>query len=193
MNISRKCDFGYAKRHLIITLILSVIMLSMSLAIYFLGIHIKGDNKNLLTLVAVLGMLPAGKEIVNLIMCFKASKFACDEVINKEITDITNNVEKIYIRYDLYITSYDVSFPVEAITCFDDSLVGYSGYDKFNHKKFEEHVKLLLSQNGLSVSNIKIFDNKNKFYERLAAFENSDKFVSEKDCKVIRLMENLSL
>lgn len=186
-----KCDFGYAKKHLIIVLIISIILLGASFGVYFLGIHISGSNKNLLTLVAVLGMLPAGKEIVNLIMCFKAKKYTCDLELYNTILKLTNN--ELIIRYDMYITSYDNNFPVLALTCFQDSLIGFSPVSKFNHDKFEEHLKPLLSQNGVKVSNIKIFDKESKFLERIESFYKSGEPHTENDIKVIRLMENISL
>lgn len=193
MNIKVKCDYGYAKRHLIVSIITSTVLLGLSLGVYFLGIHIYGSNKNLLTLIAVLGMLPAAKEIVNLIMCIRAYKYICSDKLHASIEDILNGAENPYIRYDLYVTAYENTFPIMALTCFEDSIIGYSNVKEFKHNKFEEHVKTLLTQNGLKVATIKIFDNEDKFLDRIKTFATSEKETTDKEYKVIRLMENLSL
>lgn len=189
---SYKNTYGYAKKHLIITLVIALVMLGMSFGVYFLGIHLTGSNKNLLTLVAVLGMLPAGKELVNLIMCIKASKFTCSEDLFNRINELVSD-DIPCVRYDLYVTAYDCSFPILAVTCFNDSVIGYTDYKAFNYNKFEEHFNTMLAQNGLKVSNIKIFDKETKFLERIEAFKNSDVEISSNDYSVIRLLENLSL
>lgn len=187
----RKCDFGYGKKHFISVLVLTIILLALSFGIYFLGVHITGDNKNLLTLVAVLGMLPAGKEIVNLIMCFRAKKYSCPDNIYNNIVSVSN--DKVYIRYDLYVTSYDNIFPLYALTCYENSLIGLSAKEGFKSDKFDEHINTLLSQNGLKVSNIKIFDKESKFIERIQSFSETGNDHNENDLKVIKLMENISL
>lgn len=190
MNSSYKCSAGYAKKHLVRVAVTASVMLILSFGIYFLGIHIKGDNKNLLTLVAILGMLPAGKELVTLIMCIKAIKYICPNEIILKINEARN---ELLVRYDLYITAYDKSFPLYSLTSFDSSIVALSAESVFDEKGFAEHLKPLLSQNGLKAANIKVFTDLDKYLSRLDAFNTEEAKQSETDLKIIRLMENLSL
>lgn len=187
-----KGDFQYSKKHMIFTGILMTFMLVLSFGIYFLGIHLYGSNKNLLTLIAVLGMLPAGKEVLSFIMCIKAYKYGCSKEDYKAIESIIKD-SKPEVRYDFYITSYENSFPIYALTCFDNSIIGYAASDKFKYDKFNEHVNTILSENGMKASVIKIFNNREKFLERIEVFSKSSSETSENDYKLLKLMENISL
>lgn len=193
MGIMSKCDYGYGKKHLIAMTIFTVVLLGLAFGVYFLGIHISGSNKNLLTLVSVLGMLPAAKSIVDVIMCIRAYKYTCPENVYGKIKEIIKDTDKPYMRYDLYVTAYENIFPIYALTCFDNAIVGYTDVKNFKLDKFTEHVNLLLVQNGLKVATIRIIDNEAKFLERISTFNSSNTEISEKDYKVMKLMENISL
>lgn len=191
MFSTKKCDFGYLKAHLKKEIIISFILFGMSIGVLLLGIHLYGSKKNLLTLVAVLGLLPAGKELVNVIMTGKALKYACP-------LEHFNNVKKavgeavLKVRYDLYMTTYDKCYPIYSMTVFDDCIIGYTD-QKLDDDKFDAHIKKMLSQNGFKVSNVKIFNQESKYLERIKNFAASDNVQSKRELEILHLMENLSL
>lgn len=184
-----KCDYGYLKRKLKTEIIKCSLLFLIPIIIIIIGYLITKTRMNIYTLVAVLGLLPAANCAVTLIMYIKAQKWICDDVVYRKITEVAN-FERTNIRFDLYMTGYDKSFPVQALTCIGNSLFGYSSMKDFPESKFEEHLKPLLSQNGLKVGNIKIFTNSDKFINRLESAEIEQ---DEYDLKILRLMENISL
>lgn len=192
MNKIRKCDFGYFKNQIKIELIKTIIFFALPIGVLLIGIILTGNKNNLLTIVAVFGLLPAGKQLINYIMFIKVQKFACTDSLHEEIEKKLKDKEIPLMRYDLYITSYEKCHPVYAMTCANDALIGFSDADKFDYAKAEEHIKMILGQNGYKLPTVKIFDSKEKFLERIAQFSENDE-VSEKEKAILHLMENISL
>lgn len=189
----QKCDYGYLNAKWKKQLLLTVILFGLSVGTLLLGIHITGDKKNLLTLVAVLGMLPASKEAIGLIMFLRAKKYACPKQLHDFITEMHGAEEKLWIRYDLYMTAYQNNFPIYAMACKDNSLIGYTDVKGFEFEKAKEHISLLLTQNGFKNVTVKIFSEEKKFLERLEDWNKAEGELSKREAEILHLMENLSL
>ena len=74
-----KGQYGYLKRQMKRELIKTFILFGISLSLYFAGRITTGTNKNLLTIVAVLGFLPASQFAVRSIMFMRAK--GCSEAV----------------------------------------------------------------------------------------------------------------
>ena len=72
MKRVKKGQFGYIKYRRIFHLILAIVMYAMAVILYFAGIKATGDNKNVLTIAAILGCLPASQSLVTAILGFRA-------------------------------------------------------------------------------------------------------------------------
>lgn len=185
-----KCDYGYLEHKLKVEIIKCICLFVWPIALIIIGYVIKGTKMNIFTLVAVLGLLPAANCLVTLVMYIKAQKWICDKS-NYDIISNAVNLDKLNVRFDLFMTGYSKSFPVQSVTCVANSLFGYSSMKDFPEDKFEEHLKPLLSQNGLKVGNIKIFNSIDKYETRLQSINEDSQ--DEHDLKVLKLMENISL
>ena len=97
----RKGCYGYLAYQKKTSLIRTILFFALSLAIYIMGILSTGSNRNLLTIVAVLGCLPACKSAVSTIMFFRAS--GCSETAKKKIAAYDDILTGFY---DMYFTSY---------------------------------------------------------------------------------------
>ncbi len=75
---------------------------------------------NLLTVVAVLGCLPASRILVNLIMVMPHDSI--DEATELEISAVT---EELTVAYDLVITSEKKAMPVAAVAIYNNTICGY--------------------------------------------------------------------
>lgn len=197
VNALNKHEFGYLLKQFKKMLIRTSIQFGVSIILLVIGLIIYKTKKNIFTLVSVLGLLPAGQSLVNLIMLIKSKKHTCPESLYNEIMDskIDKDSPRPQIGFDYYITSYDVQFPVQSITVINDSLIGYTNFDKFNHKQFEKHIKNMLSQNSLNISVIKIFEQNelDKYTERISSYSSGDNVQTEKELKILSLMGSLSL
>lgn len=187
-----KCDYGYANSHRVKIIIKTVCWLLIAGFCFYMGFNTTGVPMYMFKVFGVLDLIPFANAAVEMIMSFRGIKHKCQPELHEEIAD--KSVDgKPYLRYDLFITSYDKCFPLQSLTCFDGSLVAYSEYEKFDHGKFEEHVNTMLANNLLKVGMIKVFTDKKKYLDRISSFAESSNEISENDYKVMRLMENLSI
>lgn len=83
MHRIKKGQYGYIKSQRKMEIIKTVSLFLLSLAIYLCGYWTTGTNKNLLTVVAILGCLPASKCAVNMIMFIRAK--GCSEELYQKI------------------------------------------------------------------------------------------------------------
>lgn len=184
-----KCDYGYLKNKLNKEIIKTIILFAVPIAIIIFGYIKEGTNKNIFTLIAVLGLLPAANNFVTTIMVIKAQKWSCSKELYEKIASAVD-LAQINVRFDLYMTGYEKTFPIQSICCVGNSLIGYTNSKDYDDVKFEDHLKPLLSQNSLKVGTIKIFTNEDKYIARLSEERLKQ---DDHDNAVLHLMENISL
>lgn len=162
MRKAIKGNFGYlvAKRKQV--LIRTIVFFAISLALLAAGIISTGTRKNLLTVVAVLGCLPACKSLVNLIMFFKAK--GCSEKAKEKIKPEEGNLIGMY---DMYFTSYKKNYPISHMVVEGKNVCGYTEVENCDTKACEEHLVTMLKQGGYKDLTVKIFKELPKYCERL--------------------------
>lgn len=186
---NKKGTYGYIEKQRRWEILKTFLMFGVSLALYTAGYIATKSNKNLLTLVAVLGCLPASKSAVNMIMFFKAKGCSAEM---KEI--IGGKAEGLCSRYDLYLTSYAKNFQISHLVMKGKNMIGITEQDGFDEAACYQHVKTLFGQNGFHDITVKIFRDREKYLERLKTLRESEMDDNrEYDEKVLELMENLSL
>ena len=141
-----------------------VIGYAISLGLFFAGYLATGTRKNLLTVVAVLGMLPASKALVSVIMFCRFKSF-------KEKIDI----DPVLNAYDMVFTSEKVNYHVSHLCVSGGCIIGYIENGKFNESSFKDHVQSFLSAEKIGDMTIKIFTDKKAYMNRISSLENSDK------------------
>jgi len=200
MKKINKCEYGYFANQTKIEIKKSIILFIIPVCIFLLGVFIAmirnpelsfwDARRNLLTLAAVLGLLPAARQITNTVMFVKYNK----KHLSSEKYEAISGIElKIPVKYDLYMTTYDYTYQILSLTVASDTIVGYTEDAGFNEEKFDTHIKSMMAQNGLNCSTIKIFNDFDKYKQRLKAFADNEVENNEKELKILRLMENLSL
>ena len=186
---NKKGTYGYIERQRRWEIIKTVVMFGISLALYAAGYIATKSNKNLLTLVAVLGCLPASKSAVSMIMFFKAK--GCSAGMKETIGERAKGLSE---RYDLYLTSYAKNFQISHLVMKGKNMVGITEQDDFDESACNQHLKTLFAQNGFHDITVKILRTKEKYLERVKSLQESDMEDNrEYDEKVLELMENLSL
>lgn len=153
LDIQRKyeiarCAIGYA----------------IAFALFLAGYLTTGTKKNLLTIVAVLGMLPASKALVSVIMFCRYKSFK-DEIDTKEVLS----------AYDMVFTSEKVNYHVSHLCVADGCIIGYTENNKFNEAAFKDHVSAFLSAEKIGDKTIKIFTDKKAYLNRISSLTTSDK------------------
>ena len=163
MKNSKKGTYGYIKKQKLIELFKALIMLCLSVGIYYLGIYSTGSNKNLLTFVAVLGILPMAKFAVNFVMFTKAT--GCSHELHEKL--VNANLDPSF--YDLFLTTYTENYSLSAGFYKKKSLIFITEDEKTDIKKAEEHIVESLKKVNIEGITVKIFNKneENKFIERM--------------------------
>lgn len=188
-----KGSYGYLKRRTTRVILLTILMFCSAIGVLLIGVMMTGTKKNLLTIVAILGLLPAARSTTEMIMLLRAKKYTCSAALHDAICEKIPVSDQEFMRYDLYMTAYEHNFPMYALGCKAGSLVCFMGDAKQTEKDVKSHIEKLIKQNALKIGNIKIYFSETKFIERLAEMHSGENEFTEMDQKILRLMENISL
>ena len=183
-----KGNYGYIAYQKKVSVIRTVLFFALSLSLYGLGIYSTGSNKNLLTIVAVLGLLPSCKSAVNAVMFLKAG--ACSEKAREKISFYD---DKLTGFYDMYFTSYQKNFPISHMVLKGNMICAYTESEKCDIKAGEEHLDHLLKQDGFKNMTIKIFDNLDKYIDRLGQLVELDIEENKHRNDMIQMFYSVSL
>ena len=119
----------------------TVILFGVSLSLFFAGFFTTNTRLNLLTIVAVLGCLPASKSLVGAIM------FCRYRSLPVELKELFGPREgDLMILHDMIFTGYDKNFPVEHIAIKGNTICGYSTQKNFDEQAFHAHIMPLLKK-----------------------------------------------
>ncbi len=187
INRYKKGEFKYSSYKKRYELIKTIIMFALSISIYIMGYVSTGSNKNLLTIVAVLGLLPASKSLVSTIMNFRVHE-AGDE-LREEIDRALNGLSGLY---NIYFTSYDKNYFLLHLTVCGDDIIGLCESKDFDEKSFKEHLDKHIKIEKLETGVIKVFDDSKLYIKRLGEINSSDRN-KEPDRKLYDLLLNISL
>lgn len=189
-----KGEYGYLKAERKRVLIFTLILFSVSFGILALGLIIWKSNKNFFSIAAVLGMLPAVRYLINAIILEKAVNSA---VCEKELADKIKAIGYEYVLMDLYMTSYDTSFPIPVLAADDSSVVGIlkdDGKKKSDAAKAEKHILDMMSQNGIKNKTVKLFESEDKFMDRLKQLSAKEDVQDEETVRsILKLMMEISI
>lgn len=190
MKRVKKNQFGYIKYKRNFHLIIAIIMYAMAVLLYFAGIKATGDNKNLLTIAAILGCLPASQSLVTAILGFRAK--CCDKNLHEEIE---RRLEDTMVSmYDLYFTTYDKNYPVSHVVMKNNCLCGLMEQSKHSANELEKYIEETFMKNGIKGVSVKIFEKsmKEKYLNRINELKKLEYEKSVMEEEVIRLLSDIS-
>jgi len=145
-----------------------------------------------MTVVAVLGCLPASKAMVGVIARFPYPSIDPDRA--KEIAKISRHLT---VCYDTVITSREKIMPADCFVISGHNLYGYTHYEKVNPEELAKHIRSILSQNGYTGLTVKILNQYAPFLARvegldnIAAVEQEDTKQTEQEIR--QLLLNISM
>lgn len=161
-----KGQYGYLKSQRIIEIIKTICLFACSFLILFLGIYITKSKMNLFTVVAVLGILPASKSAVGMIMFlrFNLSSAELYQAVKKAAGDLKTN-------YDLVVTSEEGAVQINAIVCCANTICGYIENPKADAKKAEAHIESILKNNHMNHCTVKLFKDFPSYLDRISEMQ----------------------
>lgn len=183
---------GYLDYKKKVEIIRTVIYFGIVAAIFFLGYFQTGTRLNLLTVVAILGVLPSAKALVGVIARFPYKSISADTA-----ADIASKTEHLTVCYDMVITSEEKIMPVDCIVISGHNIFGYTHYKKVDLNQLTKHIRKILELNHFTGMGIKILNEYKPFITRaegldnIAAVEKEDTVETEE--AVRNLILNISL
>lgn len=181
-----KGTFGYPAYQTRLVILRTILYFLLAMSVFLLGYFSTKTKENLLTVVAVCGLLPACKSLVSVVMYLRIPKFS-----GSVYQEISQKAGEVTVLYSMYLTSYKRNFPINCFGVCGSCLIGYTEFKDCDTAACEAHIKELLMQNGLKNVTVKIFREQKKFEERLAQLQAAEHSARETD--IAALMCDISL
>lgn len=183
-----KGAYGYLKNRKKYTACRTVFFFLLCIGLYMIGIVRTGSNKNLLTIIAVLGCLPACKSAVNFIIFMRAK--GCGEALHQKLLAYD---EKLETFYDLYFTSYQKNYPISHMTLKGGILCGITENPACDCNEAKKHLEQMLSQDGIKNVVVNLFSEEDKYIDRLSRLLDMDEEDHKDREGIVNLLYAVSL
>lgn len=134
-----KGEFGYLKKKKNRVIFLTILFFAISLGIILTGYLTTGTKKNLLTVVGILGCLPACKSAVSMIMYIRAK--GCSENAQNSIKE---HEGRLIGMYDMYFTSYKTNYALSHMTVENKVILGFTEDEGMDIKECTTHLTTML-------------------------------------------------
>ena len=163
-------------------IIRTIIYFFLSLSLFAAGYITTKTKVNLLTVVAVVGCLPACKSLVGAIMFLKFKSMSAEA--SAKIEAVRKNLPQLY---DMVFTTYDKNHVVSHMVIAGNTICGYSEDKNFKEKDFNAHIQNVLQTDHHKNITVKIFTDLNKYLERI---EQMEQLEAEK-ANILSIMDTL--
>ena len=182
----KKGEYAYPMYERKRVILRTILYFGISIAVFVLGWASTKTKDNLLTIVAVLGLLPSSKSLVSVIMYLRIPNFS--QALYKEISE---NIKTVPAIYSMYLTSYKKNFPVNCFAVRSQNLIGFTEFDICDADACENHIKEMLNQNAIKGVTVKIFKERQKFEDRAVQLEALEP--SGREEEILTLLCDISL
>ena len=187
----KKGTYPYLRKAPVYQGLLTLVLLILPVGLFFIGYSITKDFKNLFTVIAVVGMLPAAKSIVSFIVFLRAEKYSIPSKLHDEIAGYEG--KGAYIGYDYYLTSYSVNYPLCTAAVGKRCLIALCTEAKTKTVDCENHIKEYLTKNDIKDITVKVFNKEERFLDRLNDLAASCDELSEDEARAFALLSSLSI
>lgn len=183
---------GYIKARKTRYLMLAAAEFAIVIAVYVLGYLQTGSKANLLTIVAVVGCLPAAKMLVEFITMLPHKSIEPDRY-----QEIEKKADLVIRGYDMLITSTEKVMPLDAVVISGHVVCGYTSSPKTDETALARHIKNILKDHHFEKMTVKIFHDYSAFLARaegmnnIAAVEKTGNRRKEKE--ILKIILNLSM
>lgn len=187
-----KGTLGYLTRRKRTIILKNILEFGVVICLAVLGYVQTKTRMNLLTVVAVLGCLPAAKALVELIMILPHRSLE-----KEKAEEIQSKTQALTVAYDMVVTSEKKTMPIACIAISDNTVCGYVANPKVNLTDTSKYLMEMLEFHKCGHVVVKLFDNYTAFLTRaegmnnIAVIEKNDTKSKEETIK--RLILNISL
>ena len=158
----KKGTAGYIRRSQLQRGLITLILFALPIGLYLIGLHVTKSNKNLFTVIAILGCLPACRQAVGLIMMLMHRPIT--QEVRKRTAQAAGNLVG---AQELVVTAYEHTTPVNALVVCGDEVVCYTPDEKTDTAYLEKHITKILSANRFTDMNVKVFKDLKLYCQRV--------------------------
>lgn len=152
----------YVKTQKVYEILRTVIYFAISLSLVAAGYIQTQTKANLLTIVGVLGCLPACKSATEAILFLRFH--SCSD----ETADLVEaNRCGVLTMYDCVFTTYKKCYNISCLSVRNNNICGYTEDPKMNIEEFYDHISDVMRLDGLKEVTCKIFTDRDKYLTRL--------------------------
>lgn len=160
----------------------TLLYFGISAALFIAGYLQTKSRLNLLTVVAVLGCLPASKSAVSAVMFLRFHSCLPENAV-----EIKEHSQGLAVLFDCVFTSYKKNFQVSHMAVRGNTVCGFSEDAGFPENDFAKHMGDILKLDGHREVTVKIFVSLPKYLERLEQM----KALEEEEAKTAAVIETL--
>lgn len=168
-------------------IIKTVILFTVSLSLFAAGYAATKTKANLLTIVAVLGLLPASKSCVSMIIYIRYHGCSRDHYL--KLKDVLSG---FLHAYGLVFTSYQKTYEVAGCIVKNGYVYGYMTNYPDGKKDLEEHITSIIKRNGLQAT-VGMYTELTDFTNRCRQLENKKTENEREDARLMELLHQISL
>ncbi|MCM1268526.1 MAG: hypothetical protein NC302_11525 [Bacteroidales bacterium] len=183
-----KGSYGYLQNRKLYTVLRTLLYFALCAGLYTMGYLTTGSNKNLLTVVAILGCLPACKSLVNMILFLRAS--GCSESLHDALRAYD---DKLTVFYDLYFTSYQKNYAISHMALKGGILCGITEDSACDCMEAQKHLEQMLLQEGIKHVTVQISSQADAYIDRLSRLAEMDAEEAENREGIVGLLNSISL
>ena len=182
-----KNTYGYIDSQKKYEIIRTLVYFGISISLFIAGYVATKSKMNVLTVVAVLGCLPASKSLVSAIM-FLRHKSCCKNVYNT-VEPVCAGLQCLY---DLIFTTEKVTYKVAHAAYKAKCLVLFSE-DKPDTNGLEAHIEEYMKRAGIEGVNVKVYTDLKKYTERLGQMHALEAEEGRLGGEVVQLLKEITL
>ena len=156
-----KGDKGYIRYERFSRTLRTALYLAIPLIAFLAAFLYFGTRENIITIVAMVGLIPACMSIVSVVMMYTVRPMPEDEYLK-----ILPHTDGFTMAYELYLTNYDKNTLLDAAALCGDTVVGLATYKAPERKESERHMENVFRTEGFK-ADVTVFHDVNKFIERL--------------------------
>lgn len=192
MKKVEKGSCGYLDYQKKVEIIRTIIYFAIVAAILLLGYSQTHTKKNLLTVVAIVGCLPASKALVGVI-----TRFPHHSVKPETAQEISSKAAHLTTVFDLVVTSTEKIMPIDCLVISGNKVFGYTSNPKVDLHITANYLKSAVENTHPMLVSVKLFNQYSAFLSRVEGLENiaavEKEDTKEQENKIRQVILTLSL
>ncbi|MGN0132939.1 MAG: hypothetical protein ACI4AA_10895 [Lachnospiraceae bacterium] len=180
-------EYEYYNRKRNWEIIKTVIYFAVSFSLLIAGYVATKTKANLLTIVAVLGLLPASKSCVSMVMYLRYH--GCSKENHERLKDTFSH---FLHAYGLVFTSYQKTYEVAGCIVKNGYIYGYLTTHQDMHEDLEAHIDGIVKRNGYKAT-IAMYTDMQEFLTRCEQIKEKEVENPESDAQLMELLHQISL